>query len=63
MIEISNADYADMVHAIETSQLENEKMKETLQEINKLVNADHVASIEARLIIKDMLEKLDFEKN
>lgn len=63
MIEISNADYADMVHAIETLQLENEKMKETLQEINKLVNADHVASIEARLIIKDMLEKLDFEKN
>lgn len=63
MIEISNADYTDMVTTIGNLQQENAELKKSLQEINKLVNADHVASIEARLIIKDILEKLDFENN
>jgi hypothetical protein len=61
MIEISNADYTDMNVIIENLQQENKELKESLKEINRLVNADHVASIEARLLIKDILEKIDFD--
>lgn len=61
MIEISNADYTDMNVIIENLQQENKELKESLKEINKLVNADHVASIEVRLLVKDILEKIDFD--
>lgn len=61
MIEISNADYTDMNVIIENLQQENKELKESLKEINRLVNADHVASIEARLLIKDILEKIDLD--
>lgn len=61
MIEISNADYTDMNVIIENLQQENKELKESLKEINRLVNADHVASIEVRLLIKDILEKIDFD--
>ena len=61
MIEISNVDYTDMNVIIENLQQENKELKESLKEINKLVNADHVASIEVRLLVKDILEKIDFD--
>ena len=61
MIEISNADYTDMNVIIENLQQENIELKESLKEINRLVNADHVASIEVRLLVKDILEKIDFD--
>lgn len=61
MIEISNADYTDMNVIIESLQQENKELKESLKEINRLVNADHVASIEVRLLVKDILEKIDFD--
>ncbi len=61
MIEISNADYTDMNVIIENLQQENKELKESLKEINRLVNADHVASIEVRLLVKDILEKIDFD--
>lgn len=61
MIEISNADYTDMNVIIENLQQENADLKESLKEINRLVNADHVASIEVRLLVKDILEKIDFD--
>ena len=61
MIEISNADYTDMNVIIENLQKENNELKESLKEINRLVNADHVASIEVRLLVKDILEKIDFD--
>ena len=61
MIEISNADYTDMNVIIENLQQENKELKESLKEINKLVNADHVASIEVRLLVKDILEKIDLD--
>ena len=61
MIEISNEDYTDMNVIIENLQQENKELKESLKEINRLVNADHVASIEVRLLVKDILEKIDFD--
>lgn len=61
MIEISNADYTDMNVIIENLQQENKELKESLKEINRLVNADHVASIEVRLLVKDILEKIDLD--
>lgn len=61
MIEISNADYTDMNVIIENLQQENKELKESLKEINRLVNADHIASIEVRLLVKDILEKIDFD--
>lgn len=48
---------------IKTLREENDKYIKVLKEIDRLVNADHVASIEARLIIKDLLNDLDLEKN
>ena len=48
---------------IKVLQEENNRYVELLKEINRLVNADHVASIEARLIIKDLLNDLNLEKN
>lgn len=48
---------------IKTLQEENDKYTKVLKEIDRLVNADHVASIEARLIIKDLLKDLNLEKN
>lgn len=44
-------------------QKENEELKKILKEIDKYVNADHVASIEARLLIKDILKKVNLEEN
>lgn len=61
MIEISNADYTDMNVIIENLQQENKELKESLKEINRLVNADHIASIEVRLLVKDILEKIDLD--
>ena len=61
MIEISNADYTDMNVIIENLQQENKELKESLKEINRLVNADHVASIEVRLLVKDILDKIDLD--
>ena len=37
-------------------------IENALQEINKLVNAQHIASIEARLMIKDILNNIYPEK-
>ena len=61
MIEISNADYTDMNVIIENLQQENKELKESLKEINRLVHPHHVAYIEVRLLVKDILEKIDLD--